>query len=187
MPAREKDKRRIPLPAEAAPRALAPHDKEDPAARPRSILLTRSAFIGPMPPPDLIAAYEEIHPGAAAFFFTSTERQALHRQALEAKVIHASVQNERVGMWLGFVLALVMTLCGTFLIHEGKDPQGLAIVAATLATLCGVFVYSRRRGRNAARGAEEDGAGGRVREHRAEDDEIRVIVDHEVEDDDAYR
>jgi len=122
----------------------ASHHRE--TERPRSgLTLTRSSFVGPMPPPDLVAEYEAIRPGAARFFFDAVERQSAHRQALELRVVNASISNERVGMWLAFVLAMAMVLCGTFLISEDKDPQGLAMIAGTLAALCGVFVYSRRQ------------------------------------------
>jgi hypothetical protein len=62
-------------------------------------------------------------------------------------MVEAGIAGERTGMWLAFTVAVIMILCGTFLIHEDKDPQGLALIGGTVVTLCGVFVYSRRRER----------------------------------------
>lgn len=116
-----------------------------PYAHGPSALFLASSFAGPMPPPELVERYEAIMPGAAEFFFTSLERQSTHRQQLEMKVVEATISHEKVGMWLAFALAVLLTSCGTILIHEGKNPQGLSVIAATLVTLCGVFIYSRRR------------------------------------------
>jgi uncharacterized membrane protein len=67
--------------------------------RPREgMVLARSSFVGPMPPPELVAEYEEILPGAAKFFFSALDRQTSHRHLLEAKVVDANISNEKVGM-----------------------------------------------------------------------------------------
>jgi uncharacterized membrane protein len=89
----------------------------DSTFRPREgMVLARSSFVGPMPPPELVAEYEEILPGAANFFFSALDAQTTHRHMLEAKVVEANISNEKVGMWLAFTLAFTMIVCGTFLI-----------------------------------------------------------------------
>src|SRR2546423_387229 len=45
------------------------------------------SFSGPIPPPDLIAAYDKILPGSADRIFRMAEAQAQHRQTLENRVI----------------------------------------------------------------------------------------------------
>jgi len=94
--------------------------------RPRGprVMVARSMFSGPMPSPELVREYEQILPGAAEFFFATMDRQALHRQSLEQRVIAANIANERTGMWLAFSLAVIAIVCGTLLIHENRDPQG---------------------------------------------------------------
>ncbi len=114
-------------------------------------MVARSMFSGPMPPPELVREYEAILPGAAQYFFASLERQALHRQQLEQKVIAANISNERRGMWLAFTLAVIAIVCGTLLIHENRDPQGLSLIVGTMVSLCAVFVYSRSKARREVR------------------------------------
>lgn len=113
---------------------------------PRGLLLARSTYLGPLPPPDVLAEYERVRPGAAEFFFRSLETQMQHRQALETKLVDAGISNEKVGMWLAFMIVVIAACCATALILEGKDPQGLAMISAALVTLSAVFVYSRRQG-----------------------------------------
>ncbi|HET7228648.1 MAG TPA: DUF2335 domain-containing protein [Longimicrobium sp.] len=110
--------------------------------RPRPFVLARSLFAGPMPPPDVLREYEEIFPGAAEFFFNQLERQMAHRQEAERKLVDSAIRNELFGMWLAFVLALILVLSGGWLIHEDKNPQGMSVIATTLATFTGAFVYS---------------------------------------------
>lgn len=122
------------------------------------LVFARSSFSGPTPPPDLVAQYEAILPGAAGFFFAALERQTAHRHSIEARVIEAGISNEKIGMWLAFSLAFLMIACGTFLIYADKDPQGLALIGGTLVTLCGVFIYSRSQERKELK--EKDPSGG---------------------------
>lgn len=151
MAAKSKEKRRRKLPANHLPVKRAELDESETEADsfgPRGeLVFARSTFSGPVPPPDLVAQYEAILPGAASFFFSTLERQTAHRHSLEARVIDANISNEKIGMWLAFSLAFLMIACGTFLIYADKDPQGLALIGGTLVTLCGVFVYSRSQER----------------------------------------
>lgn len=121
--------------------------------RPRGsrVMVARSMFSGPMPPPELVREYEQILPGAAQYFFAALERQSLHRQQLEQNVISANISNERTGMWLAFALAVIAMVSGTLLIHENRDPQGLSLIVGTMVSLCAVFVYSRTRARREVR------------------------------------
>lgn len=138
-----------------APQQTLQHEK------PRGpLLVARSMFSGPMPPPELVREYELILPGAAKYFFSALERQALHRHEMERRTLDAAICNETVGMWLAFVLAVIVIGAGTFLIHEGKDPQGLSLIVGTMVSLCAVFAYSRTRTRREA--GENRSAGNRA-------------------------
>lgn len=126
------------------------------------LVLARSSFSGPVPPPDLLREYELVVPGAAKYFFDALDRQSLHRQEMERTALAAAIRNERVGIWLAFAIAMVVIASGTFLIHEDKDPQGLSLIVGTMASLCAVFVYSRAKTRREgeAKEAEAVPAGG---------------------------
>lgn len=155
----------MPKPKNSAPppslAVAAPAAEQHPLqhAKPRGprVVVARSTFSGPMPPPDLVREYEAILPGAARYFFTALEGQTVHRQAIERKVIDAAIRGEKMGMWLGFALAMISILSGTFLIHEDKDPQGLSLIVGTMVSLCAVFVYSRTKSRRDAKERERKG------------------------------
>ena len=90
----------------------------------------RAVFQGPLPPPEVLAGYEATLPGAADRILKLAERQAAHRQALEATVVAGDSRRHLIGLAAGTVVTVS--------------------ALAPIATLAGVFVYgdrSRRRER----------------------------------------
>lgn len=103
------------------------------------------SFTGPIPPPEALAAYDQICPGAADRIIGMAERQATHRQSLEKTAIQGNVSHAKLGQIFGFILGMVALLGGIYLLATGKSAEGYATVLGTLGTLAGIFVYGRRR------------------------------------------
>ena len=60
-------------------------------------------------------------------------------------LLKAHAHREKVGMWLGFILAVTLIICGTLIILSGHDVAGFAVVTTPAITIAGVFIYNRRR------------------------------------------
>ena len=71
------------------------------------------------------------------------ERQAAHRQNLESAVIRSNVTSQTTGLWLGFVLALIIIGSGAWLVHEGRVEWGAGFIGLPLIALVSVFVYGK--------------------------------------------
>ncbi|MFZ2490734.1 MAG: DUF2335 domain-containing protein [Thermoanaerobaculia bacterium] len=99
-------------------------------------------FRGPLPPPEILARYEQVQPGFANRIFEMAESNQRHRQSLEAQVIPARVKNERLGQIFGLVIALVVIACAMYLIVNGFGTTGFVILIADLTALVAVFVYA---------------------------------------------
>jgi uncharacterized membrane protein len=118
-------------------------------AAPKSIPTRRKSqivsakFSGPIPPPDLLIKYEDATHGAASRIIAMAERQAKHRQNLETAIIHSSIRNEKTGMWLAFILTLVLVLIGAILIMNSKDVIGYITLFAPVLFQAGNYVYWR--------------------------------------------
>ncbi len=74
-------------------------------------------FSGPLPPPQVLAQYDEIQAGFADRIVAMAENQALHRQQSEKLAIEAEINDDRrqrretfIGQILGFILALAIIL-----------------------------------------------------------------------------
>ncbi|MYE26409.1 MAG: hypothetical protein F4X87_04155 [Chloroflexi bacterium] len=100
---------------------------------------------GLMPPPSMLAAYS---PEVQRIIVNEFAQHGQHRRTSEVKVIDASIQRERRGMWLGFVLAFTLLICGTAIILSGYSTEGLGVIAADAAMLAVVYVVDRRSREN---------------------------------------
>ena len=103
------------------------------------------SFSGPLPPPEALDKYNQALPGAAERILAMAEKQSDHRRELEAKVVSSNVFVQKVGPFLGFVVAMTVVVGGMILILRGKDGYGLAAIIAALASLTGVFVYGKAK------------------------------------------
>lgn len=107
--------------------------------------LTREiTFAGPLPPPGLLAKYNEVVPNGAERIFAMAERQSAHRESMEAQVVTGNLARQREGAWFAFILALLVIGGGIFLLYNGRNVAGLVAILSPLAVLAGVFVYAKR-------------------------------------------
>jgi uncharacterized membrane protein len=102
-------------------------------------------FSGPIPPPELLALYNNVVENGAERILAMAERQSAHRETIEAKVVAGNISAQRMGSAYAFILSLVAMAGGIWLIQGGKSVTGLSAILADLATLAGVFIYSRNK------------------------------------------
>lgn len=98
-------------------------------------------FSGPLPHPQLLSQYDELVPNGAERIVELTEREARHRQTLEAR-----------GQLFAFVLAMISLVGGIGLIVIGASVEALVSLLAAIAALGGVFIYREVQSRKGERG-----------------------------------
>lgn len=104
---------------------------------------TFQSFSGPLPPPEVLAKYNDAVPNGAERIMAMAEKQQAHRQAIESRVIKWNTLDQRMGLFLGFVLALSVAAGGFWLIYAGKDGVGIAAVITSIAGPTGAFIWGR--------------------------------------------
>lgn len=87
-------------------------------------------FSGPLPPPDVLAHYNDALPGGADRVLRFAERQSGHRQRLENR-----------GQIFLFIFATVALVGGVVLIAVGQSAEGLIPLLSAIGGLGGLFVY----------------------------------------------
>jgi uncharacterized membrane protein len=102
-----------------------------------------SSFSGPLPPPEILARYNEIIPGGAERILSMAEPQSVHRESLESKVVDGNLANQKTGSLRAFILAMSVILLGAYLMATGKDGWGFAAIVTSLASLVAVFVIGK--------------------------------------------
>ncbi len=117
---------------------------------------------GPLPSPEILAAYEKVLPGAAERIFGRFEAQSDHRMKMEADVVSSNTFSQRWSTILASVIALLVTAGTLFLTHEGRYAEGLSIFFVTLFSFLGTYVIGKKfqaeeRRDKAVETAPEDG------------------------------
>ncbi len=94
------------------------------------ILASSKSFSGPLPAPEDMRQYEEIHKGSADRIITAYETQINHRVKQEAKIIENEGSQIKRGQILGFILCIFF---GAGAIYLGT--LGHAVLAGTICTV----------------------------------------------------
>lgn len=121
----------------------------------RALRITASSFSGPLPPPEVLAAYEEALPGSAERIIRMAEEQGSHRREMEKQEITANIKSQTRGQYLAFVLAFIVSLGGIYLLATGHGVEGLVALLTPLAGLVGLFLVTRSRARKEAESAKD--------------------------------
>lgn len=103
------------------------------------------SWSAPLPPPELLKQYNEVFPGCAERIVAMAESQSSHRQQVESKVIAGNVTSQTTGLWLGFILALIVILSGAWLVYTGHVAWGAVFAGFPLVSLVSVFVLGKRQ------------------------------------------
>ncbi len=85
-------------------------------------------FAGPIPPPALLAEYEQACQGSANRILAQFEEQGRHRRRLENRVVWYNVLSGTLGQVSGFLLFLAAIGGGIFLLYNDKSVEGLVSI-----------------------------------------------------------
>ncbi len=88
-------------------------------------------FSGPIPPPEMMRAYEDVLPGSADRILKMAEREQ-ERQ----------IDYDNRGLTLGFVAALVLIALSAYVVSMGFAWQSVGVVIGSIAGTAGTFIYS---------------------------------------------
>lgn len=111
----------------------------------RADILQISQYSGPLPPPEALKAYDEIHPGGAEKIFDAFEKQNNHRIKSERKFFFRDHMQITVGQLLGCALVAYVVYLGYLLIMAGHELPGTVLSGGGLATLATAFLKHRNR------------------------------------------
>lgn len=127
---------------------------EDPGST-RETRMSANWYEGPIPPPDLVAGYEAINPGSAAFFFDQVSRNADHRRVCERDALLAEINDRRSertermrGQFFGLSIAVSAFVFSAVIIIMVPTSFGATVASimsgTTVVALVGAFVLGRR-------------------------------------------
>ncbi|MFQ5709481.1 MAG: DUF2335 domain-containing protein [bacterium] len=104
------------------------------------VVATASSFIGPIPPPEALAAYDQILPGCADRILKMAENE----QKVSNEVDLKFAKYVGRGQIFGFILGLVTIVGGILLIYVGKDVGGLTSLLSGLGALFWAYLHGQK-------------------------------------------
>ena len=108
-------------------------------------VLYHQPWQGPLPPPEVLKAYNDAFPNGAERIFAEVQRQARHRIEMERTVIPEQQRQSRRGQVYGLIVALSFLVSAFVLISMGYGLFGTIMGSIDLVALVTVFVVGRRQ------------------------------------------
>jgi uncharacterized membrane protein len=103
-----------------------------------------SSFRGPVPPPAVLAEYNNAVPNGAERILTMAENQSKHRQEIEKEVISNRIKIEARGQLYAFIIAIVFGVIAGALVYNGNEISGSVFGALTLGSLVTAFIKGKQ-------------------------------------------
>jgi uncharacterized membrane protein len=110
--------------------------------------IRRVTFQGPLPPPEILAQYNQITPGFADRIISLTEAEQKHRHQVEATVVGQTFEEQKRGQVFGLIIGIVAIVAGTIAAIAGSTVAGSIIGGGGVIGLVSVFVLGRVLDRN---------------------------------------
>jgi uncharacterized membrane protein len=92
-------------------------------------------FSGPLPPPRVFEAYNNVQPDAADRILRMAESHQVHSQEMDVVITHSDVKKSETGQWIAFSFVSLTSMCGFVLLLLGKNVQGYTFGGVPLSGL----------------------------------------------------
>jgi uncharacterized membrane protein len=112
----------------------------------RTLLLAsveQRMFSGPVPPPDFLAAYEQVEPGMASRLVALAEKNSDHIRARQTSAQRFEATRTFLGQAFAFILCMAAIVCGTMLLLNDKNLAGFVSLVSALAIFAGSFYHKK--------------------------------------------
>lgn len=131
-----------------------PEDPEPIPGSPSGSQVFAAAFSkitsGPLPPPELLAGYEQVCPGGADRIIRMAEAEGEHRRRMEEKMFDAQVEfmrrgyfEGRLGQIFAFSIAVIFLVGGSYVAIRGEPWAGGLFGSVGIASIVSAFIWGR--------------------------------------------
>jgi len=108
-----------------------------------AVLSKVTAHRGPLPPPGMLAEYDQVLPGLAERIVRLPEKEQEHRHAMVDRALGREIKLKERGQLLGFVSLILLLLFAAYLVYAGDTKAAAAVASVTIVGVVGVFVTGR--------------------------------------------
>lgn len=122
-----------------------PLNPQTPSQSPAQFVVQQQSFAGPIPPPQVLEAYERTLPGSADRILKMAEEQSQHRQRLEQQVVAKNLTAQARGQHYAFGLSALLFGGSIYLLANGIQIGGLSTLVLAVAGIVSTFIYGRSK------------------------------------------
>lgn len=105
-----------------------------------SIAAQHRSFSGPLPPPEDLAKYDQIVPGAAERIIGMAEAEMKHRHKNEDTVTRGIIHTTYLSAIFAFVVAISLAALAFYLAYKGSYTAAASVAVGSIAAVISAFV-----------------------------------------------
>ena len=109
----------------------------------RRAIIQAVSYQGPLPPPVMMAQYNEAVPNGADRIMRQFESETAHRHSLETRALDAQIGRVNRGQWMAFFLTILFGGAGVYLALNGHPTVAGVLFTGTIASLAVAFLTGR--------------------------------------------
>lgn len=102
----------------------------------------------PLPPAQILEAYEALSPGSADRILRMFEQQAMHRMAIERMRLERDARRADRGLISGTAVALAVLVAAVYCASIDQPWVAGVLGGLDIVTLAGIFIYGTERRRS---------------------------------------
>ena len=119
---------------------VAKRNTPQPAGSQTTAVSIQEAFSGPLPPPNMLAQFEQIEPGFANRIVAMAENQSQHRIQVEGADASAERFTRRFGLVSALITVLAMCSVAAFTVYLGHPKWAAGMMGTTMVALVWAFL-----------------------------------------------
>ncbi|WP_158601719.1 DUF2335 domain-containing protein [Solilutibacter pythonis] len=134
-------------PAKSNPAATAAQQAQ---SAQHQVAYQESSWAGPLPPPAVLAQFEQAVPGAAERILKMAEDEGEHARRIQASAYHGAARAQLLGQVFALMVALGGLASATVLALHDHDWVAGIVASTTVTTVVAAFLQARRAAKQKA-------------------------------------
>ena len=110
-----------------------------------AIIREQHTFSGPLPPPEDLARYDQVVPGAAERIIKMAENEMMHRHKNEDKMSSGMIWTTVISTFFAFFVAISLVGLSFYLAYRGFFAASASVAVGSIAAVISAFLYKSRK------------------------------------------
>lgn len=109
----------------------------------KSSVQLSETYSGPLPPPEALAKYDQIVPGAAERILQMAEKEMQHRHKNETHLSKSVTRTAIISIVFAFLSVIILSSLVFYALYKSFDTVAASIAVGSIAAIAGIFISVR--------------------------------------------